>query len=76
MIKELQQAGSNVLLARVPHDKTHGPMTIIKKMLAATTNVINFNDCQQLEALPGALKNIVPFIAHMHAWAERADAGR
>ena len=39
-IKELQQAGSNVLLARVPHKNTHGPMTIINKMLEAMTNVI------------------------------------
>ena len=60
LIKELQQAGSNVLLARVPHEKTHGPMTIIKKMLEATTNVIK----------TWALKNIVPLIAHMHAWAD------
>ena len=29
-IKELQQAGSNALLTRVPHEKTHGPTTIIK----------------------------------------------
>ena len=28
-IKELQQARSNVLLTWVPHEKTHGPMTII-----------------------------------------------
>ena len=64
-IKELQQAGCNVLLARVPHEKTQGPMTIIKKMLEDTTNVIKSR----------ALKNIVPLIAHMHGWAERADAG-
>ena len=49
-IKELQQAGGNVLLARVPHVKTHGPMTIIKKMLEATANVIKSR----------ALKNTVP----------------
>ena len=64
-IEELQQAGSNVLLAWVPHKKTHGPMAIIKKMLEATMNVIKSR----------ALKNIVPLITHMHAWAERADAG-
>ena len=56
-IKELQQVGSNVLLARVPHETTHGPMAIIKKMLEAMTNVIKSR----------ALKNIVPLIAHMHA---------
>ena len=41
-------------------------MTVIQKMLEAT-NVIKSR----------ALKNIpvVPLIAHMHAWAERADAG-
>ena len=39
-------AGSNILLAWVPHEKRlkrHGPMAIIKKMLeamVATTNVI------------------------------------
>ena len=64
-IKELQQARSNVLLTRVPHAKTHGPMAIIKKLLEATTNVIKSR----------ALKNIVPLITHMHARAERADAG-
>lgn len=26
-IKEVQQAGSNVFLARVAHEKTHGPVT-------------------------------------------------
>ena len=39
-IKELQQAGSNVLLTRVPLEKTHGPTAIIKEMLNAMTNVI------------------------------------
>ena len=39
-------------------------MTIIKKMLEATANVIKSR----------ALKYIVPLITHMHAWAERADA--
>ena len=39
-------------------------MTIIKKMLEATTSVIKSR----------ALKDTVPLIAHMHAWAERADA--
>ena len=34
-------------------------MTVIKKMLEATTNFIKSR----------ALKNIVPVIAHMHAWA-------
>ena len=64
-IKKLQQAGSNVLLTRVPHEKTHGPMAIIKKMLEATVNVIKSR----------ALKNIVPLLTHMHAWAERSGAG-
>ena len=40
-------------------------MAIINKMLKATTNLIKSK----------ALKNIVPLITHMHAWAERADAG-
>ena len=31
----MQQAGSNVLLTWVPHEKTHGPMTINRKMLEA-----------------------------------------
>ena len=64
-IKELQQAGSKVLLTRVPHVKTHGPMATVKEMLKATTNVIKSR----------ALKNIVPLITYMHARAERADAG-
>ena len=64
-IKELQQAGSNVLLTRVPHEKTHGSMAIIKEMLEATTDVIKSR----------ALKKIVPLIFYMHARAERADAG-
>ena len=59
------QAGSNVLLTWVPPEKTHGPMAIVKKMLEATTNVTKSR----------ALKTIVPLITHMHAWAERADAG-
>ena len=45
--------------------KTHGPMTIIKKMLEAKTNVTKSR----------ALKNIVPLIAHMHAWKEGPNAG-
>ena len=49
-IKELQQAGSNVLLTRVPHGKTHGPMVIIKKMLEATTNVIKKQGTQKHSA--------------------------
>ena len=40
-------------------------MTITKKMLEATTNVIKSM----------ALETIVPLIAHMHARAEWADAG-
>ena len=56
---------TQLLLARVPHEKPHGPMTIIRKMLEATTNVIKSR----------AFKSIVPLITHMHAWAERADAG-
>ena len=55
-IKELQQARNTVLLIRVPHEKTHGPMTIIKKMLEAETYVMQSR----------ALKNIVHLIAHMH----------
>ena len=64
-IRELQQAGSNVLLTRVPHEKMHSSTAIIKEMLEATTNVIKGR----------ALKNIVPLITHMHARAKRADAG-
>ena len=63
-IQELQQVGSNVLLTWVLHEKTHGPMAIVKNMLEATTNVTKSE----------ALKNIVPLITHMHAWAERAYA--
>ena len=63
-IKELQQAESNVLLTRVPHERTHDPVTIIKKMLEAT----------MIDIKSRALKNTVPPIAHMHAWAEKADA--
>ena len=63
-IMELQQAKSNVRLAWVPREKKHSPMTIIKKGLEATTNVIKSR----------ALKNIVPLITHMHAWAERKEA--
>ena len=64
-IKELQQARINVLLTWVPHEKKHDPMTIIKKMLVAETNVMQSR----------ALINIVPLIAHMHAWAKGANAG-
>ena len=56
-LQKLQQAGGNVLLAQVPHEKTHGPMTIIKNMLEATTNVIKSR----------ALENIVLLITHLQA---------
>ena len=60
-IRELQQAGSNILLAGVPHEKTHGPMTVIKKILEATMAV----------SKGWALKDIVLLITHMHARAKR-----
>ena len=63
-IKELQQARRNVLLAWVPHEKSHGPVTIIEKMLETTTNVLKSR----------VLKKLVPLITHMHAWAKMADA--
>ena len=43
-------------------------MTIIKKTLEAETNVIT-SRALKITVLS------VPLIAHMHAWAERADAG-
>ena len=64
-IKDLQQAASNVLLAWVSHEKTHGPMAEIEMMLEAATNVIK-----------RALKNIVPLTTNMHAWAEPLGEGR
>ena len=36
-IKELQQARSNILLAGAPHEKTQGPMTVIKRLLPGTS---------------------------------------
>ena len=64
-IKELQQAGSNILLAGVPHEKTHGPMTVIKNRLEATTDV----------SKSWALKNIVPLTTLMHARANSRNPG-
>ena len=61
-IKELQQARSNVTW--VPLEETHGPMTIIEKMLEAKTNAMKSR----------ALKNIMPLIAFMQALAEGANA--
>ena len=63
-IKELQQAGSNVLLTWGPSEKTHGPMAIVKKMLEAMTNVTKSR----------ALKNIVPLITHRGACLGKKQA--
>ena len=62
-IKELQKAGSNILLAGVPHEKTHGPTTVIKNRLEATTDVSK-----------SWAFNIVPLFTHMHARAKRANS--
>ena len=51
-------AASNVLLTWVPHEKTHGPMAINKKMLEATTNV-SVLGC--LAELPAAERSPEPF---------------
>ena len=63
-IKELHKARNNILVVYMPDKWTHGPISIIKEMLEAMTNITKL----------GHSKTIVPLIIHMHAWEETADA--
>ena len=64
-IQHLQQAGCNTLVVGTSHEKADCPMTVIKKPGMADAHVIK---C-------GAIKNRMPLIAYMHAWAQWANAG-